>query len=94
VRLRERVSAQADASLREDEAHVKIILIDGRACEQHIDHAGGSAGNPMSDRALDAKFRALAEGVLPGKQVEALLRECRAVANLGNVAELARLAVP
>ena len=93
-RLREKVSAQADASLREDEAHVKIVLDDGRVFERHIDHAAGSADNPMSDRALDAKFRALAEGVLPGERVEALLGKCRAVADLRDVAELARLGVP
>ena len=93
-RLREKVSAQADALLREDEAHVRIVMADGRVFEQHVDHAAGSADNPMSDQALDAKFRTLAEGVLPGERVEALLGRCRAVAGLGNVAELARLAVP
>jgi 2-methylcitrate dehydratase PrpD len=93
-RLREKVSAQADASLRDDEAHVKIVLADGRVIERHIDHAAGSADNPMSDAALDAKFRALAEGVLSRKQVEGVLEKCRAVERLGNVAELARLAVP
>jgi 2-methylcitrate dehydratase PrpD len=93
-RLREKVSAQADASLRDDEAHVKIVMADGRVIERHIDHAAGSADNPMSDAALDAKFRALAEGVLSRKQVEGVLEKCRAVERLGNVAELARLAVP
>jgi 2-methylcitrate dehydratase PrpD len=93
-RLRETVRAQADESLREDEAHVKIVLADGRIFERHIDHAAGSAKNPMDDRALDEKFRALAEGVLPGERIEALLEKCRAVADLWNVAELARLAVP
>jgi 2-methylcitrate dehydratase PrpD len=94
LRLREKVSAQADASLRDDEAHVKVVLADGRTVERHIDHAAGSAGNPLSDRALDAKFRALAEGVLPAERADTLLAKCRCVADLGNVAELARLAVP
>jgi|SRR5882672_6536311 len=93
-RLREKVSAQADASLRDDEAHVKIVMVDGRVIERHIDHAAGSADNPMGDEALDAKFRALADGVLPGAQVEVLLGKCRAVADLESVAELARLAAP
>ena len=92
--LREKVSARADASLREDEAHVRIVLADGRVLERHVDHAAGSVDNPLSDGALDAKFRALAEGVLPGKQVEALLGKCRAVADLEDVSELARLAAP
>jgi len=94
ARLREKVSAQADVALSDDEAHVKIVLADGRTLDRHIEHAAGSAGNPLSDRALDAKFRALAEGVLPGNRADALLEKCRAVADLGNVADLARLAVP
>jgi len=93
-RLREKVSAHDDASLREDEANVKIVLTDGRFFEQHVDHAAGSADNPMSDRALDAKFLALADGILPAKRAEAVLEKCRAVADLGDVAVLARLAVP
>ena len=92
--LRDKVDAQADSSLREDEARVNIVLVDGRAFERHIEHAAGSAENPMSDRALDAKFRALAEGVLPGERIDMLLEKCRDVAALENVAELARLAVP
>ena len=94
MRLREMVGAQADASLREDEAHVKVVLDDGSLLERHIEHAAGSADNPLSDQALDAKFRALAEGVLPGERADLLLGRCRRVADLGNVAELARLAVP
>lgn len=93
-RLRGKVTAQADASLRDDEAHVKIMLGDGRVFERHIEHAAGSAANPLSDRELDAKFRALARDVLPGQRIEALLEKCRAAGELGDVAELARLAVP
>ena len=93
-RVRERVSAEADASLREDEARVAIALTDGRVLAEHVERATGSAENPMTDRDLEAKFRALADGALPEAQVEALLGRCWAVAELEDVAELARLAVP
>ncbi len=93
-RLREKVSAQPDASLGEDAAYVRLVLVDGRVFERHIKHAAGSTDNPMSDRELDAKFRALAQGVLPEGQLEAVLEKCRAVGELENVAEIARLAVP
>lgn len=93
-RVRERVSAEADASMREDEARVAIALTDGRMLAEHVEHATGSAESPMTDCDLEAKFRALADGALPEAQVEALLGRCWAVAELEDVAELARLAVP
>lgn len=92
--LRERVSVQADASLREDEARVAITLADGRVVERHVEHAIGSAGNPMSDRDLEDKFRGLADGVLPPAQTNALIEKCWSVATLADVAEIARMAVP
>lgn len=93
-RLRERISAEPDASLREDEAHVAITLADGTLLERHIEHATGSAGNPMSDRDLDDKLRGLADGVLPPAQTNALIEKCWSVAALADVAEIARMAVP
>jgi 2-methylcitrate dehydratase PrpD len=92
--LRASVSAEEDASLRDDEAHVTITLRDGRVLEIHVDHATGSAANPLSDEGLNAKFRQLAEGVLPETRIDALLRQCWRVGELGDVGELARLAAP
>jgi 2-methylcitrate dehydratase PrpD len=93
-RLRERVEAEADPGLREDEAHVVITLVDGRRLERHVEHATGSAANPMSDSALEHKFRQLAHEVLPTARNDALIGKCWSVARLPDVAELARLAVP
>jgi len=93
-RLRERISVQADASLREDEADVAITLADGKVLERHVEHAIGSAGNPMSDRDLEDKFRGLADGALPPAQTDALIEKCWSVATLSDVAEIARMAVP
>jgi len=94
ARLRAAVSAQADATLREDEARVAVTLRDGRVLERHVAHAAGSVDNPLTDEGLGAKFRALAEGVLPPRRIEALLAKCWSVADSADVAELARLAVP
>lgn len=93
-RLRERVSAKPEPALREDEAHVMVTLADGRRLEMHVEHALGSAENPMSDRDLDRKFDALAHDVLPAAQVEKLLETCWGVRQLPDAAEIARLAVP
>jgi 2-methylcitrate dehydratase PrpD len=94
ARLRGKVTAEADASLREDEARVKIVLVDGQSWERHVEHAAGSTGNPLSDQALDAKFRALAAEALPADRAEKLLERCRSVSDLADASEIARLAVP
>jgi hypothetical protein len=88
------VSAASDAGLRDDEAWVAITMADGRHFERHIEHATGSTDNPLSDQALDAKFRALADGILPEDRIEILIEKCRSVGQLPEVAEIARLAVP
>ncbi len=63
--LRDRVRAEAQAGIREEEAYVTISLRDGRKLERHVAHAVGSLERPMSDADLEAKFRGLADGVLP-----------------------------
>jgi 2-methylcitrate dehydratase PrpD len=93
VRLRERVTAEADPGLREDEGHVVIALQDGRRVARHVEHAIGSTANPMSDRDLERKFRALSEEALPADRIQALIGKCWAVAQLDDVADLMRLAV-
>jgi 2-methylcitrate dehydratase PrpD len=92
--LRANVSAEEDATLRDDEAHVRIRLADGRVLEEHIAHATGSAANPLSDGGLNAKFRELADGVLPKPRIDPLLSNCWRVAELDDVGELARLGAP
>lgn len=92
--VREQVSAAADAALREDEAHLAVTLADGRRLELHVEHALGSADNPMSDRDLERKFRALAHDVLPADRLDELIEKCWALQRLPDAAALARLAVP
>jgi 2-methylcitrate dehydratase PrpD len=76
VALRERVVAHVRPGVREDEAHVTLTLRDGSRREVHVDHALGSLQRPMSDEDLSAKFRELADGVLPADRVEAALQLC------------------
>jgi 2-methylcitrate dehydratase PrpD len=53
--LRRKVKPVADESLRKDEAHARIVVGNSRH-EAHIAHASGTADNPMSDDAIEAKF--------------------------------------
>lgn len=92
--VRERVSAEADAALREDEAHVVVTLDGGQVFSCHIEHALGSTDNPMRDTDLERKFIELAADTLPPAQTRKLIDACWAISGLVDVAEIARLAVP
>jgi 2-methylcitrate dehydratase PrpD len=92
--LRARASAEPDATLRDDEAYVTIELADGRIFREHVEHATGSAENPLTDLGLESKFRALARGVLAPERIEALLAACWSLNDTTDVAHLARLATP
>ena len=61
--LRRKVKPIADETLRKDEAYAAITVGDRRH-EVHIAHASGTADNPMSDAAIEAKFLANATPVI------------------------------
>jgi 2-methylcitrate dehydratase PrpD len=67
--LRRKVKATADESLRKDEAHAAIVA-SGKRHAIHIAHASGTAGNPMSDAAIEAKFMANATPVIGRERSE------------------------
>ena len=90
--VRERVTATADAQLQEIAARVAVTLKDGTVLARHVERVTGSAENPMSDRDLEAKVRGLAQGILPDHQTAALIAACWRMADLGDVADLARAA--
>ncbi len=63
VALRRKVKPLSDESLRKDEAYATLAA--GGVCsEVHIPHASGTAANPMSDAAIEAKFVANAAPVI------------------------------
>jgi 2-methylcitrate dehydratase PrpD len=61
--LRGKVTAEGDETLGKDEAYAAIVVGD-RRYEIHIPHASGTAANPMSDAAIEAKFLANATPVI------------------------------
>lgn len=61
--LRRKVKAIGDEGLRKDEAHAAIV-VSGQRHEVHVAHASGTADNPMSDAAIEAKFLANATPVI------------------------------
>ena len=67
--LRRKVKAVADDTLRKDEAYAAITA-GGKRHEVHIAHASGTADNPMSDAAIEAKFLANATPVIGRERAE------------------------
>jgi 2-methylcitrate dehydratase PrpD len=63
------VKAVADDTLRKDEA-CATITVGGKRHEVHIAHASGTADNPMSDAAIEAKFMANAAPVIGRERTE------------------------
>jgi 2-methylcitrate dehydratase PrpD len=55
--LRRKVHAVGDESLGKDEAHAEVVA-GGVRHGVHVAHASGTADNPMSDAAIEAKFLA------------------------------------
>jgi len=70
--LRRKTKAVADPTLRPDEAYATIVAGDQRH-EVHIPHASGTTANPMSDAAIEAKFRANATPAIGGERVQRTL---------------------
>ncbi len=92
IDLRQRVTARADPAIAEDQVRITIVLQDGRRLETFVEHAIGSARNPMSDSQLEAKFRGQAEAILPRDRVSRLLDLCWKIEEIHDAAELARAA--
>jgi 2-methylcitrate dehydratase PrpD len=67
--LRRKVKPVADDTLRRDEAHA-VIVAGGKRHEAHIAHASGTADNPMSDAAIEAKFLANATPVIGAERAQ------------------------
>jgi 2-methylcitrate dehydratase PrpD len=67
--LRRKVKVVADDTLRKDEAYAAITA-GGRRHNIHIAHASGTADNPMSDAAIEAKFMANAVPVIGRERAE------------------------
>lgn len=89
--LRERVHVTTDPAYTKGEAEVKITLRDGGAYEHRIVHASGTAGNPMTDAALEAKFMANAAPVIGDRRAVALAGLIWRLPELDDVTEIHKL---
>jgi 2-methylcitrate dehydratase PrpD len=72
VALRRKVKPVADDTLRKDEAHA-VIIAGGKRHEAHVEHASGTADNPMSDAQIESARRAA--GMIRTLERQADMRE-------------------
>ncbi|HZN26645.1 MAG TPA: MmgE/PrpD family protein, partial [Burkholderiales bacterium] len=68
-------------------ARVRIVLKDGRTLSRDVPHAVGSLEKPMSDHALEEKFRELTAA---SGNSEALIQLVWSLEKLDDAAKLAR----
>jgi 2-methylcitrate dehydratase PrpD len=92
IALRDKVTATIDSTMHEDQTLVEIRLNDGRTVSKRVENAIGSLARPLSDTDLEAKFRGLAEDVLPKAQVDRVLGLAWKVSALASAGEIARAA--
>jgi len=90
--LRAKVIVQPDAAVDPAQCDLAIRLKDGRTFRRHIQNALGSLKNPMSDKALEAKFFDLADGILPAAQARQLAQACWTIEKSPDAGALARQA--
>ncbi len=67
---------------------VKITTTDGREFTKQLDYPKGDPRNPLSDREIEEKFAALAEGVLKKEEQKRLIDAVWNLEKLGSVTEL------
>src|SRR6185436_3976753 len=94
VALRDRVTTTIDPAIKEEQVRARIVLKDGRTLEKRIDHVLGSLERPLTDADLEAKFMALAEGVLPAAQARTLMERCWKIDTLPRAGDVAAAARP
>ncbi len=86
--LRSRFKVQLTKEMGEHEAGVAIILKNGHRLEVYIPHATGTPENPMSDAALETKFRRSVAGIISEEAAEKVLS---LVSNLEEIKEVGEI---
>ncbi|MCE2950294.1 MAG: MmgE/PrpD family protein [bacterium] len=93
--LRGRVALQADAGIAKEAVEATLQMADGTHHHRRVAVATGSLERPLDDRALEEKFRVLAQGVLPAPgAVDALAALAWSIDDAPDVGRLARMSSP
>lgn len=88
VALRERIVIEPDPGMASDSTRITVLLRDGRQLVKEVRHCIGSKERPMTDRQIEDKFAALADGILPAGDTAAVIATCWQLETLKDVATL------
>src|SRR3984885_10361995 len=92
--LRDKVTAEDEASIPVEAAIVTVRLADGSSIGEHVRDGRGTPGRPMSDIELDVKVSECASFGAPFVDVTALIAAIRDIETLGDAAHIMRMTVP
>jgi 2-methylcitrate dehydratase PrpD len=90
ITLRRKVRATIDESLGNDQAEA-VVIVDGARHRAFIEHATGTADNPMSEATLEAKFMANAEPVIGRDRAQQVRDLVHGLDRLADIRDLIRL---
>ncbi len=94
VRLRDKVQAVVDTSVREESVYVTAHLMDGRSVKVHVEHAIGSLQKPMTDADLERKFHDLSDPILGAGKAQDILAACWHLGDAPNLQDVLQLLKP
>jgi 2-methylcitrate dehydratase PrpD len=94
IAMRDKVEVVRDGAIPTSAAQVEVWTKDGTKHALATSAARGSPGNPMSDRDIEGKLRAIAEAWRPGHDVEPLIDAVWTLERSDDVSELLALTVP
>ena len=90
--FQDRIDVTEDPTCGADAAELTVRLHDGRTLVSRVDHCIGSAGNPMTDAQLEAKFTALGDPVVGAVRSRELIARCHRLDSLADAGAIARAA--
>jgi 2-methylcitrate dehydratase PrpD len=94
VDLRRKVRLNANPEIAEHEVETCVTLADGRCMTIHIPFHQGTPENPVTDRALQAKFRGLLAMSLPPERADPIIAQVEQVEELTSPEPLLALCRP
>lgn len=92
--LRAKVTAADDENIPPEAAVMTVRMQDGGVFTEHVRHARGTPGRPMTDPELDAKVTELAAAGAPFVDVPKLIAAVRGIADAPDAASFLKLTVP
>jgi 2-methylcitrate dehydratase PrpD len=90
IALRRKVKVAIDESLHNDQA-AALIVAEGMRYSAFVEHASGTADNPMSDAALEAKFIDNARPVIGDDRARRVRDLVRGLERVADIRELIQL---